>query len=91
MSFVSPVAFVLLSSKLIPLVPDELRGRVTAAMSILLFFSGLSALGPVFAGGLVGVLGSLAPVALGIPALFGAVAVTGAFRVRSFFTSPRQR
>lgn len=85
-SFVTPMSVVVFGAKLIPLVPDNLRGRVEAAVTVTVW--GLGALGPLFAGGLIDVLGTFAPVVMAAPALVGAIAVTSLSDVRSFITSP---
>lgn len=85
-SFVTPLAAVVVFSKLIPMVPDNLRGRVTASISVMML--GPSALGPVFAGGLIELLGSSAPALLAVPALLGAIGATSFPCIRSFIRTP---
>jgi len=69
-----PAANVVVMSKLLRTIPDEIRGRVMSA--VLLALTGLSAPGPLLAGVLVDRLGSTSAIIVAAPALIGAALVT---------------
>lgn len=77
-----PTASVIVNSRLMREMPDEVRGRVLSALAVA--SGGLAALGPLMAGLLLESLGSSAPLILGLPAVATALIATLSPQVRRF-------
>ena len=86
MTLVLPPANVVLISKLLRMLPDDLRGRVVSV--VVLLNAGLGALGPLLAGVLVEALGSSAALPLTAPALLTALIISTAPKLRAFIAEP---